>query len=407
MRQKDEVEKQVDADGSKRAVAEPSVQPPKHHNDYPNDYDDICRNTDRLDLIRSYMNKDVKQLNKYNRYAEPFCTIAFCWHAIFSLRTWFACCSVLQIIFIPLAIIGAIWVGYKQLVVSKRLGVSQTAIEILNGRWTMHIFGLRADPAAAKLASTVPNTSTAGLWLALFPLYAHSRISGSVKWYPVIADRGEEGIANLVTNRTGYFDNIIDKNKNNAEQFVIMGAGFDTRAYNDLKQSGLKIFELDQTLTQQLKRQSLQQAGIDTTHVTFVETNFFQENWFHALIGAGYDAAKPTIFLWEGVTLYLGEKSVRQTLQMVKANSAEGTVIIADMYARSFVAGEYTRGMKATLPILDMTAEQLSFGLEMADDHQQTLESFVTSEGLSLGDTYFMGYKTKKGPWMVVAEINR
>ena len=29
----------------------------------------------------------------------------------------------LQILFIPLAIVGAIWVGYKQLVVSKRLGV--------------------------------------------------------------------------------------------------------------------------------------------------------------------------------------------------------------------------------------------------------------------------------------------
>ncbi len=60
---------------------------------------------------------------------------------------------ILQILFIPLAIIGAVWVGYKQLVVSKKLGVSQTAIEIINGRWTMHIFGLREDPAAAKLGS--------------------------------------------------------------------------------------------------------------------------------------------------------------------------------------------------------------------------------------------------------------
>lgn len=85
----------------------------------------------------------------------------------------------LQILFIPLAIVGAILVGYRQLIVSKKLGVSQTAIEILNGRWTMHIFGLREDPAAAKLAPVLPKTSTFGLWLALAPLYVYSRISGS------------------------------------------------------------------------------------------------------------------------------------------------------------------------------------------------------------------------------------
>lgn len=313
---------------------------------------------------------------------------------------------ILQILFIPLAIIGAILVGYKQLIVSKNLGVSQTAIEIINGRWTMHIFGLRDDPAAAKLTPVLPNSSTFGLWLALFPLYAHYRISGSTQWYPAIAPAGEEGLAHLILNRTGYFDSIIDKAKNDAEQFVLMGAGLDTRAYNDLKNSGLKIFELDQSTTQQHKRKYLQKAGIDTTHVTFVETDFSQKSWFNSLIPAGYDPHKRTIFLWEGVTLYLGEESVRHTLRTIKANAAAGSLIIADIYAKSFVTGEYTPGLKATLPILDTTDEQLAFGLEMANDHQHTLESFVTSEGLTLGETYFMGYKTKKGTWMVVAELN-
>ena len=142
---------------------------------------------------------------------------------------------ILQTLFIPLAIIGAILVGYRQLIVSKNLGVSQTAIEIINGRWTMHIFGLREDHAAAKLTPVLPNSSTFGLWLALAPLYIYYRISGSTRWYPVIAKAGEEGLANLVLNRTGYFDNIIDNAKNQAGQFVVMGAGLDTRAYNDLK----------------------------------------------------------------------------------------------------------------------------------------------------------------------------
>jgi hypothetical protein len=43
----------------------------------------------------------------------------------------------LQLAFIPLAIVGGIMVGYRQIILSKKAGVSQTAIEILNGRWTM------------------------------------------------------------------------------------------------------------------------------------------------------------------------------------------------------------------------------------------------------------------------------
>lgn len=237
---------------------------------------------------------------------------------------------ILQILFIPLAIIGVIWVGYKQIAVSKRLGVSQTAIEIINGRWTMHIFGLRDDAAAAKLASALPNTSTTGLWLALFPLYAYSRITGATRWYPVIAKLGEEKLANLVTNRTGYFDSIIDKAKEDAEQFVVMGAGFDTRAYNDLKQSGLRMFELDQAITQQLKRAYLEKAGIDTTHVTFVETDFSREDWFGALVEAGYDATKRTIFLWEGggaVATLVGEIEFESIKVKIRCNDQEELMV--------------------------------------------------------------------------------
>lgn len=312
---------------------------------------------------------------------------------------------ILQILFIPLAIIGAIWVAYKQLVVSKRLGVSQTAIEIINGRWTMHIFGLREDAAAAKLTPVLPNTSTIGLGLALFPLYVHSRIRGENKWYPTIAEKGEEGIANLVMNRSLYFDSIIDKAKDEAEQFVILGAGLDTRAYNDLKQSGMSIFELDQASTQQLKRKYLQKAGADTFHVHFIEVDFAQDNWFDSLKAAGYDPNKRTIFLWEGVTLYLGESSVRKTLRTIKDNSSVGSIIVLDIYSKRFVSGDYMRGMKATLPLLDMTDEQLSFGLDMTQDYQQSLETFAASEGITVGESYFMGCKSQKGTWMVVTEF--
>ena len=39
----------------------------------------------------------------------------------------------LQLLWTPLSILGVVWVAYRQMVVSKRLGVSQTAIEVING----------------------------------------------------------------------------------------------------------------------------------------------------------------------------------------------------------------------------------------------------------------------------------
>ena len=52
--------------------------------------------------------------------------------------------------------------------VSKKLGVSFTAIEIINGRWTMDKFDLRKDPATVKLFNVLPNTSALGLLTSPF-----------------------------------------------------------------------------------------------------------------------------------------------------------------------------------------------------------------------------------------------
>jgi hypothetical protein len=179
----------------------------------------------------------------------------------------------LQIVFLPLALVGLLLVAYKQMVVSKRLGVSQTGIEVLNGRWTMHVFGIRKDLAAAQLASVMPNTSIFGLWLVLLPLWVKYRMSGTYFGYPRVPEEGAEGIADIVVARTLYFDRIIERVSGDMEQFVVMGAGYDTRAYGTLKRRGLTFFELDQRATQKLKIQGLHRAGIDTSDVRFVEVD--------------------------------------------------------------------------------------------------------------------------------------
>ncbi len=309
---------------------------------------------------------------------------------------------VLQTLVLPLGLLGVLLVAYKQMVVSKRLGVSQTGIEVLNGRWTMHVFGIREDVAAAQLAGSIPNTSLAGLWLFLFPLWVKYKMSGTYFGYPRIPEEGAEGIGDLVVARTLYFDRIIERALDGMEQFVLLGAGYDTRAYGQLQDRGLAFFELDQPPTQDLKIATLHAAGIDCSHVRFVSVDFSQESAFEKLRASGYDPGKKTLFLWEGVTLYLNEADVRQTLQDVREHAAPGSVVVADFYGERMIRVGSGSLVKKTL---EYTNEGLGFGLPFATDFEKTLKDFLESEDMKPGEPYFMGRTSPKGPFMVVTEM--
>lgn len=309
----------------------------------------------------------------------------------------------LQIAFIPLAIFGGILVAYRQMVVSKRLGVSQTAIEVLNGRWTMHIFGIREDAATAKLAASLPNTSLTGLWLALFPLWLKSKISGKFFLYPRVPKVGSEGLGEIMVVRTLHFDRIIDRVITEVEQFVVMGAGYDTRAYGDFRRDGVAFYELDQPNVQEHKRKALSDAGIDSDHVRFVPVDFRTQNAFEQLIDAGFDRKKKTLFLWEGVTLYLTESDVRKTIQDVRNYAPAGSTLLCDFYADRFIN---ISKPKAVQKALNYTNEGLGFGLPLATGYEQVLRDFVESKRMSLGEANFKGSSNDKGPFMVVTEMN-
>ena len=308
---------------------------------------------------------------------------------------------VLQIVLLPFAVLGAVVVAYKQIFVSKRLGVSQTGIEILNGRWTMHIFGMRNDTPTAQLAAALPNTSTVGLWLSLFPLWVKYKLSGTYFVYPRVAQEGAEDLRDLVTARTLYFDRIIQRVVGDMDQFVLLGAGYDTRAYGALRRDGLAFFELDQVNTQALKIASLEDARIDTSHVSFVTVDFEKEDAFAKLEAAGYDQSKKTLFLWEGVTLYLTEEDVRGMLGDICRYAGPGSVVVADVYGERMLQRVSPRARK----VLEYTDEALGFALPFATDAAPVLRDFLESEGMTQGESYFMGEADEKGPFMVVVEF--
>jgi methyltransferase (TIGR00027 family) len=306
---------------------------------------------------------------------------------------------VVQIVFIPVALAGTVYLAVKQLGVSKRIGVSATATSVVGNRWLLDKFGLRPDPAAVRLYAALPNASVLGMWSLVFPSWLRHKISGDAGRLIRLPEPGHESIAQVGFARFGHFDSLIEEHRASVEQFVLLGAGYDTRAYGSLKDAGLCFFEVDLPNTLAFKREALAKAGIDASHVTFVSVDFAAEEWTDALLGDGYAADHPAIFLWEGVTIYLPEQVVRGTLRQFAAIAAPGSALLVDLYNQ--------RVVRTLGPVMTShTQEAMHFGLEFGADPVASARSFVERENLILGEAHVMGDKTRRGAFGIVAELH-
>ena len=164
----------------------------------------------------------------------------------------------------------------------------------------------------------------------------------------------------------------------------------------------MKFFELDQANVQQQKRAALESAGIPCEHVSFVSIDFSSEKIIDKLVEAGFDPDKETLFLWEGVTFYLSEADVRRSMQAIRANVAKGSVLLADIYADRFLL-MVRKG--ACMKTMDYTNEGVDFSLDFTTEYEETLSNFVGSESMTVGETFYMGQNSEKGPFMAVVEM--
>ena len=146
-------------------------------------------------------------------------------------------------------------------------------------------------------------------------------------------DRFLPGLKEYVIARTAYFDRLfVDALNDKTPQIVLLGAGYDSRAYRFAKLNhGTRIIELDIAPTQDRKKKCLKKARINIpNHVTFVPINFNQESLKDALAKAGYNRDHKSLFIWEGVSYYLEIKSVNETLEFVRQTSHHDSLIAFD-----------------------------------------------------------------------------
>ena len=127
-------------------------------------------------------------------------------------------------------------------------------------------------------------------------------------------------------------DQLIEAIESGVNQYVILGAGHDTFALRrqDLADQ-VRVLEVDHSATQEVKRQRILKAnGSIPENLTFVPVDFENDHLDEELAKAGFDSQTPAFFSWLGVTYYLTQEAIRDTLDRIAAISAPGSRIIFD-----------------------------------------------------------------------------
>jgi methyltransferase (TIGR00027 family) len=114
------------------------------------------------------------------------------------------------------------------------------------------------------------------------------------------------------------------------DQVVLLGAGLDTRAAR-LSRSGLAFFEVDHPSAQAHKRAKLERlASYPQSAAEMVPCDLEAEDFGSPLLASGFRRDRPTLVVWEGVTAYLSEQSVRATVRRLSALLEAESVLCFD-----------------------------------------------------------------------------
>ena len=141
------------------------------------------------------------------------------------------------------------------------------------------------------------------------------------------------GMADLIALRTVAIDAAVrEAIAGGVRQLVVLGAGYDGRAWRMPELAGVKVFEVDHPATQADKRARQAELPRAAGIVSFVSMNFEHDSLDAVLDRAGHDRAVPTCWIWEGVVMYLTRDAMRATLAAVAGRSARGSTLIVNYH---------------------------------------------------------------------------
>ena len=165
---------------------------------------------------------------------------------------------------------------------------------------------------------------------------------------------------------------------------MIFGAGFDTRAIRFQDAIGnTKVFELDVPVTQQAKIGQYQNRGVAIPpNLYFIQIDFDKESLSTKLDEAGFCKQRRSLFILEGLVMYLQPESVDVTFQTIRDYAGKGSWIIFDYVFASVLRNEGVYyGETGIAQTVSGAGEQWQFGIEKGE-----IEQFLARYAMRLAD---------------------
>jgi methyltransferase (TIGR00027 family) len=187
------------------------------------------------------------------------------------------------------------------------------------------------------------------------------------------------GVNGFLLARERYIDDVLQNFLDEGlQQLVILGAGYDARAYRFNLPERVKTFEVDHPLTQADKLEKVSRIfGKIPEHVRYVPVDFNAQSLSETLLSAGYDPGLISLFIWQGVTMYLTPEGVDATLAFIVKNAAPGSAVVFDYVYQAVLDGIQKQSEISNMRRYRfMTGEGLTFGIP-----EGTVEAFLRRRG--------------------------
>ena len=127
--------------------------------------------------------------------------------------------------------------------------------------------------------------------------------------------------------RTAFFDRVVVNSIDHRVRQVVVGAaGYDGRAFRYAR-PGVRWFEVDHPATQADKLARIARLGLDASHITFVAADFTTDPVADLLTAAGLNTSRVTLFLLEGVAVYLEQPVLERVLREFRAVTVPGGLL--------------------------------------------------------------------------------
>lgn len=186
-----------------------------------------------------------------------------------------------------------------------------------------------------------------------------------------LAERLSPGVTAWVLTRHRYIDDrLVQALEGDVEQVVLLGAGYDTRAYRlagPLR--GRPVYEVDFPATGRRKARIVARHAreLPEVDVRVVEIDFQTQSLRERLVAAGFRENARNFFVWEGVSMYLTREAVKATLRTVHELSAARSEIAMDFWYLLDQPDLVSTAYRMSPNLLSLIGEPVTFGIHPED----------------------------------------